>query len=96
MLSKNIIKVEYTISLKGGSSSTSGYYDTSSGSIFTFTGDMTPRLKIDTSANTPPFTFKSGNTYIINTKYYYMKNGVETALRDQETNKETYTTILNL
>ena len=68
--------------------------------IFTFAADKTPRLKIDVgdskfSSNTG-FTFRSGNTYIISTKYYYMKNDVKTALIDQVTQNDTYTTILNL
>ena len=93
-----IVEVYYTISLKGGSSSVSGYYIIGDNvtSIFTFGADKAPRLKIDTSAN-PGFTFKSGNTYIINTRYVYMNDdGISTDLKDQTTGNETYTTILNL
>lgn len=101
-LAENIIEVYYTISLKGGSSKTTGTYAIGNGisNIFTFSADKTPRLRIDTSddkfSSNTSFTFKSGNTYIISTKYYYMKNGVKTALIDQVTENDTYTTILNL
>lgn len=102
-VAENIIEVYYTIQLKGGSNITTGTYaigQNNLSNIFTFSADKTPRLKIDTSdssfSSNTGFTFRSGNTYIINTKYYYMKNGVKTALVDQVTAKDTYTTILNL
>ena len=102
-LSDNIIRVEYTISLKGGSSKTTGTYaigENNLSNIFTFGADKTPRLKIDTSdsnfSSNTGFTFKTGNTYIISTKYYYKKDGKETSLKDQVTDNDTFTTILNL
>ena len=102
-LSDNIIRVEYTISLKGGSSKTTGTYaigENNLTNIFTFGADKTPRLKIDTSdsnfSSNTGFTFKTGNTYIISTKYYYKKDGKETSLKDQVTDNDTFTTILNL
>ncbi len=67
----NIVRVHYTISLKGGSSKASGDYivDDSNPNIFTITSDKTPKLTIDTSdsnhSDNTSFTFKSGNTYII-------------------------------
>ncbi len=97
-VTSNITKVHYTISLKGGSSTTSGLYE--SPDIFTITSDKTPKLTIDTSdsshSDNTSFTFRSGNTYIITTQYYYMVNGKEEILTDQETKNTTYTTILNL
>lgn len=101
-LSENITRVHYTISLKGGSSKTTGDYkiDKDHPNIFTIATDKTPKLIIDTSdsdySTNTSFSFKSGNTYIITTQYYYMVNGVETLLTDQETLNTTYTTILNL
>ncbi len=96
-LSNNIVEVVYTISLKGGSSKTTGSYKED---IFTINTDKTPRLTIDTSdsnhSENTSFTFKYGNTYIISTKYYYMVNGKKTLLKDQETGNDTFTTILNL
>ena len=96
-LSDNIVEVVYTISLKGGSSKTTGSYKEN---IFTINTDKTPRLLIDTSdsehSENTSFTFRYGNTYIISTKYYYMVNGKKTLLRDQETGNDTFTTILNL
>ena len=96
-LSDNIVEVIYTISLKGGSSKTTGSYQNN---IFTINTDKTPRLMIDTSdsdhSENTSFTFKFGNTYIISTKYYYMSNGKKTLLKDQETGNDTFTTILNL
>ncbi len=96
-LSDNIVEVVYTISLKGGSSKTTGSYKEN---IFTINSDKTPRLLIDVSdsnhSENTSFTFKFGNTYIISTKYYYMVNGKKTLLRDQETGNDTFTTILNL
>jgi len=95
-LSKQIVKVSYTISLKGGSSKTSGTYavDADNSNIFEIGTDSTPRLMIDTTDS--GFTFKSGNTYIITTQYYYMNNGKEELLEDQENKNSNYTTILNL
>ena len=102
-LADNITKVKYTISLKGGSSKTTGEYEIGKNNldnIFTFAADKTPRLKIDTSdsnfSSNTGFSFKSGNTYIISTQYFYMVNGVETRLEDQITHNGTFTTILNL
>ena len=96
-LSDNIVEVVYTISLKGGSSKTTGSYKEN---IFTINTDKTPRLLIDTSdsehSENTSFTFRYGNTYIISTKYYYMVNGKKTLLKDQETGNDTFTTILNL
>ena len=96
-LSDRIVEVDYTISLKGGSSKTMGSYQES---IFTINTDKTPRLTIDTSdsshSENTGFLFKSGNTYIISTKYYYMLNGKKTLLKDLETGNDTFTTILNL
>ena len=102
-LSEKIVRVDYTISLKGGSSKTTGTYriDANNKNIFTVTTDKTPKLTIDTSDSThstnTSFTFKTGNTYIITTQYYYLgKNNQEELLMDQVTNNTTYTTILNL
>ena len=96
-LSDNIVEVVYTISLKGGSSKTTGSYKDN---IFTINSDKTPKLLIDVSdsshSENTSFTFKYGNTYIISTKYYYMVNGKKTLLKDQETGNDTFTTILNL
>lgn len=96
-LANNIVEVDYTISLKGGSSKTSGTYQEN---IFTINTDKTPRLLIDTSdgshSENTSFTFRMGNTYIISTKYYYLLNGKKTLLKDQETGNDTFTTILNL
>ena len=98
-LSDNITRVDYTISLKGGSSKTTGTYkvDSDTPSIFTITSDKTPKLIIDTSnskySSNTSFTFKTGNTYIITTQYYY---GNDQILTDQETGNTTHTTILNL
>lgn len=101
-LSNNIVAVDYTISLKGGSSKTSGTYrvSTDTPNIFTIATDKTPRLTINTSdskfSSNTGFNFKSGNTYIITTQYYYLVNGKETILTDKETGNSTHTTILNL
>lgn len=101
-LSENIVRVDYTISLKGGSSRTTGIYRVTpdTPNIFTIAADKTPKLTIDTSdsahSSNTSFTFKSGNTYIITTQYYYLLNGKEHILTDQETGNTTYTTILNL
>lgn len=98
-LSENITRVDYTISLKGGSSKTTGTYRVSASNpnIFTVTTDKIPKLTIDTSnsdfSSNTSFTFKSGNTYIITTQYYY---GNDQLLTDQETGNTTHTTILNL
>ena len=96
-LSDNIVEVVYTISLKGGSSKTTGSYKEN---IFTINSDKTPKLLIDVSdsshSENTSFTFRYGNTYIISTKYYYMVNGKKTLLKDQETGNDTFTTILNL
>lgn len=96
-LANNIVEVSYTISLKGGSSKTSGSY---TNDIFTIGSDKTPKLLIDTSdsahSENTSFTFRTGNTYIISTKYYYMLNGKKTLLKDQENGNDTFTTILNL
>lgn len=101
-LSNHIVAVDYTISLKGGSSKTSGTYrvDDTTPNIFTIASDKTPKLTIDTSdskySSNTSFSFRSGNTYIITTQYYYLVNGKETILTDQETGNSTHTTILNL
>lgn len=97
-LSENITKVTYTISLKGGSSRTTGTYEVVDGkNIFTVASDRIPRLVIDTSdsnySSNPSFRFQKGNTYIITTQYYY---GNDQLLEDQETGNSTHTTILNL
>lgn len=95
----NIIEVKYTISLKGGSSKTSGTYtkDDDNSNIFSIGTDKTPKLIIDVSeSDNTSFTFKSGNTYIITTHYYHSVNGEKTLLKDQVTGNTTYTTILNL
>lgn len=101
-LSEKIVRVNYTISLKGGSSKTTGsyYIDSNNPNIFTVTTDKIPRLTIDTgdsnhSENTS-FTFRTGNTYIITTQYYYLNSSnKEELLQDQVTKNTTYTTILN-
>lgn len=101
-LSEKIVRVNYTISLKGGSSKTTGsyYIDKDNPNIFTVTTDKTPRLTIDTSdskhSENTSFTFRAGNTYIITTQYYYLNSdGKEELLQDQITKNTTYTTILN-
>ena len=102
-LAENITKVKYTITLKGGSSKTTGEYEIGKNnltSIFTFSADKTPRLKIDTSdsnfSSNTGFNFKANNTYIISTQYFYTKDGVLVPLVDQVTGNGTFTTILNL
>ena len=70
-------------------------------SKFTVSSDKTPKLTIDVSneshSTNTSFTFKSGNTYIITTQYYYLnENKEEELLMDQVTKNTTYTTILNL
>ena len=77
----NIKKVSYTISLKGGSSNASGKYEinTETPNIFTVSADKTPKLSINLEESSDTnFTFKGGNTYIINTKYWYIlyKGGI--------------------
>lgn len=100
-LTNKIVRVHYTISLKGGSSTTNGDYiiDETNSSIFTIAADKTPKLTIDTSdskhSSNTGFTFKTGNTYIITTQYYYGYSDND-ILKDQETGNTTYTTILNL
>ena len=102
-LSEKIVRVDYKIQLKNGSSITTGTYkiDSNNSNIFVVSTDKTPKLTIDTSnsaySTNTNFTFKTGSTYIITTQYYYLNNnGVETLLKDQVTNNTTYTTILNL
>lgn len=108
-----IVRVFYTISLKGGSSKATGNYVLHSGvynpntpqeeqlvqnvdRIFEInTTDGTPKLMIDTS-DSQNFSFRSGNTYIITTQYYYLVNGKPEILTDKETGNSTHTTILNL
>ena len=98
-LSKNITKVHYTISLKGGSSKVTGTFEISEKlpNIFTVASDDIPRLTIDVAntdySDNTGFNFKAGNTYIITTQYYYGDGNI---LQDQETGNYTYTTILNL
>lgn len=96
-LSEKIVEVAYTIQLKNGSSSISGTYaiDKDNPYIFITTTDRIPRLIID--LNDTNFSFRTGNTYIISTQYYYLNDkGIKTQLKDQATNNGTYTTILNL
>ena len=102
-LSEKIVRVDYTISLKGGSNKTTGTYkiDSNTPNIFTITSDKTPKLTIDTSnsihSTNTSFAFHTNNTYIITTQYYYLNdNNKEELLMDQVTNNTTYTTILNL
>ena len=96
-LNENIVEVDYTISLKGGSSKTTGSYKQE---IFTIGADKTPKLVIDISdashSENTSFVFRNNNTYIISTKYYYLVNGKKTLLKDQETGNDTFTTILNI
>ena len=101
-LSENIVEVKYTVSLKGGSSNVTGTYALDDGisNIFTIAANQPPKLMIDMSdskhSSNTSFSLKSGNTYIITTQYYYMKDGKKEPLEDQETGKSSYTTILNL
>lgn len=102
-LSEKIVRVDYTISLKGGSSKTTGTYkiDSNNPNIFTVAADKTPKLTIDTSdsshSENTSFNFRVGNTYIITTQYYYLdSSNKEVILKDQVTDNTTYTTILNL
>ena len=97
-LVNNIVRVQYTVSLKGGSSKASGSYTLEDGnSIFTISSDKVPKLTLDLSnSSDPSFTLKSGNTYIISTQYWYLENGEEVILEDQNTHNSTFTTILNL
>lgn len=96
--SSGIVKVKYTVSLKGGSSKANGEYSSAGGSsIFTVPADRTPRLTLDLSeSNDTSFSLKSGNTYIISTQYWYIDGGTETQLTDQANGNYTFTTILNL
>ena len=95
----DIKRVNYTISLKGGISKTSGEFiiDETHPNIFTISSDKVPRLIINLEdSSDPEFVLKSGNTYIISVQYYYIKDGVEMLLEDKNTNNSTFTTILNL
>ena len=85
-LAKNIVQVDYTITLKGGSGSkNTGTYkiDSSNSSIFSVDRDNVV-LSIDFSdvdnghSTNGNFTLVNGGTYIINTQYYYLDNGVLT------------------
>ena len=98
-MTNNIVRVKYTVSLKGGSSKASGEYAISAdtGNIFTISADKTPKLTIDLSqSNDTSFTLRSGNTYIISTQYWYLEDGKEVQLKDRTTDNTTFTTILNL
>lgn len=99
-ITNNIVRVKYTVSLKGGSSKASGEYSLdNSGNIFTVSADKTPKLILDLSAsNDTSFSLRSGNTYIISTQYWYIdeKSGQEVQLTDKATGNQTFTTILNL
>ena len=94
-----IVKVKYTISQLKGSSIATGTYIVKepTDSIFTIIGaNGNPKLIINTSDENNNFSFKSGNTYLIRTQYYYIENGKETLLEDQITGNDTFTTFLNL
>jgi hypothetical protein len=97
-MTNNIVRVRYTVSLKGGSSKASGEYTLNArANIFTFSADKTPKLTIDlTDSSDTSFALRSGNTYIISTQYWYLDNGEEVLLEDQNTHNNTFTTILNL
>lgn len=98
-MTNNIVRAKYTVSLKGGSSKASGEYVITSdvSNIFTIAADKTPRLTIDLAlSDDTSFSLRSGNTYIISTQYWYMEDGEEVQLMDQNTGNTTFTTILNL
>ena len=94
----NIVRVRYTVSLKGGSSKANGEYSLdNSTNIFTTTSDKTPRLTLDLAlSNDTSFTLRTGNTYIISTQYWYMVGNEEVQLTDRANGNTTFTTILNL
>ena len=109
-LSEKIVGIVYTITLKGGSSRSTGYYaikdlpidpianyKTNTTHIFNTTTDKIPKFTIDVTKGNQNFNFKTGNTYIITTQYYYLDdNNNILLLRDQTNNNTTYTTMLNL
>lgn len=97
-MTNNIVRVSYTVALKGGSSKVSGEYSISNTrpNIFEIAADKTPKLTLDFSNDTNGFNLKSGNTYIISTQYWYLEDGKEVMLQDQNTNNTTFTAILNL
>lgn len=102
-LTKNIVEVSYTISLKGASNKVSGTYSLDNGvtEIFTLVSSGLPRFTIDVSDNNissnTAFRFQTGNTYIISTQYYYINDNHEKViLEDQQTHNTNFTTILNL
>ena len=102
-LTKNIVEVEYTITLKGGNNKVSGVYSLDNGvsQIFTLASGGLPRFTIDVSdeaiSSNTSYVFKSNSTYIITTQYYYLNDDNEkTILEDQYTHNTQFTTILNL
>ena len=96
-MTNNIVRVSYTVSLKGGSSKVSGEYSLDENdNIFEIGADKTPRLTLDFKANTSGFSLSSGNTYIISTQYWYLEDGEEVLLEDRMTGNTTFTAILNL
>ena len=98
-MTQNIVRVKYTISLKGGSSKASGEYaiGADNSNIFTVLSDRTPKLTLDLAASSDTsFTLRSGNTYIISTQYWYLDGKNEVQLTDKATGNQTFTTILNL
>ena len=96
-MTNNIVRVSYTVSLKGGSSKVSGEYSLDENdNIFEIGADKTPRLTLDFKDNTSGFSLSSGNTYIISTQYWYLEDGEEVLLEDRMTGNTTFTAILNL
>ena len=101
-LIRNIVRVDYTITLKGASNKVSGSYslEGNASEIFTLVSGGLPRFTIDVSdvdiSSNPSFRFQNGDTYIITTQYYYYENGSLIILQDQQTHNTNFTTILNL
>lgn len=103
-MNEKIVKVSYTITLKGGSGQVSGVYaldnkyvETESNAIikpniFEITADGNLKLILDFKDNTNGFSLKSGNVYLINTQYWYKNANDEVS----QLKKTDFTTTLDL